>query len=231
MKKFFAGSISLIALAAFAMPAAAQEDKAASDQVVVTAGRAERRLDNMPFRMVLTTEWFTAREGERMTRSVETFAMIPDDRYHWITEVNSTRIETITVGRKTFRRTDGSDWESVATSPASKAGANAPAGLFGDLAGGAILPKGVGRFVARGTIDGQEVTMYELKEQLADRIEGGTSRMNTTQYWINNDGLIVRRIIEQDIKGDRRFMRTTANYTYSDIRIEEPILPIRLEEK
>lgn len=73
--------------------------------------------------------------------------------------------------------------------------------------------------------------MYEVRTALSDSTPDGITRVDTTQFWINNAGLIVRKVIEQDFAGDRRFMRSVANYSYKNIRIEEPTLPVRAEDK
>jgi hypothetical protein len=60
-------------------------------------GKAERRLDNMSFRMTMKTEWFTQRDGDIFTESLETFATSQPDRYHTISETGGNRVETIVV--------------------------------------------------------------------------------------------------------------------------------------
>lgn len=212
-------------------PAFGQKAAPTSDEVGRITGKAERKLDNLSFRVVLTTEWFNERDGEPFSKITETFATINPARFQIISETGGTRIETLVVNDKTFRRTNEEDWESVATSPVRRAGSEASAAKFGELAGGAFDPAGTSKFVSRGTIDGQEVSMYENVSVRSDGKKDGVTRTETTQYWINNDGLLVRKIVEQVTAGDKRFMRSVANYSYTDIRIEEPIIPIKAEDK
>ncbi len=229
MKKLYIAAVFIaVFVVGSSVSAVAQNAKAESDDIVRLAGRAERKLDNATFRVVLTTEWFTERDGEPFSKATETFAAVQPGKYQSITETGGTRIETIVSDGRTFRRTNEADWESVAVPPIKKAGNEAASAMFGDLAGGATVPAGTGKFISRGTIDGQEVSMYELRVTRSDNKKGGITRVDTTQYWINTQGLIVRKIIEQDIAGDKRFMRSIANYAYGDIDIDEPILPVVL---
>ena len=232
MKKFY---ISAAFFAVFAIgsaaPAYGQKAVPTSDEVGTITGKAERKLDNASFRVVLTTEWFTERDGSSFNKISETFATINPDRFQIISETGGTRIETLVVDGKTFRRTNQDDWESVATSPATKAGNEASVAMFGGLAGGAVFPIGNSKFITKGTIDGQEVSMYETRAVQSDNAKDGMTRTEFTQFWINNSGHLVRKIVEQDIAGDKRFMRSTANYSYTDISIEEPIMPVKAEDK
>ena len=232
MKKIYISAAFFAVFATVAsVPAFGQKAKQTSDEVGTITGKAERKLDNASFRVVLTTEWFTERDGTSFNKITETFATINPDRFQIISETGGTRVETLVVADKTFRRTNEEDWESVATSPARKAGSEASVARFGELAGGAVYPIGNSKFVSRGTIDGQEVSMYEARAVQSDNSKEGMTRTETTQFWINNGGQIVRKIIEQDIAGDKRFMRSVANYSYTDIRIEEPIMPIKAKDK
>ncbi len=228
MKKFYisAAFFAVVALGS-TVPAIAQKSKVIGDEAVAAAGLAERKLDNVAFRVVLTTEWFAERDGEAFNRSVETFTAVQPDRFQSISEVNGTRIETIVVEGRTFRRTNDDEWESVATPPIKRAGSQSTTLRFGAFEGGAVFPAGNGKFVARGTIDGQEVTQYETRKVLADSTPGGSARVETSQVWINNDGLIVRKVTEQQTTGEPRFMRSVALYMYDNIKVEEPILPVR----
>lgn len=232
MKKIY---ISAAFFAVFAIgssaPAFGQKAAPTSDEVGRLTGRAERKLDNASFRVVFTTEWFTERDGTPFSKITETFATINPDRFQLISETGGTRIETLVVNDKTFRRTNEEDWESVANSPVKKAGSVESAVRFGELAGGAFDPTGTSKFVSRGTIDGQEVSMYENVSVRSDGKKDGVTRTETTQFWVNNDGMLVRKVIEQETAGDKRFMRSVANYSYTDIRIEEPIIPIKAEDK
>lgn len=231
MKKIY---ISAAFFAVFAIgsaaPAYAQKALPTSDEVGRVTGKAERKLDDASFRVVLTTEWYTERDGSLFNKITETYAAIQPDRYQTISETGGTRIETLVVGEKTFRRTNEEDWESVARSPIRKAGSEAAVAMFGELAGGAFHPAGIGTFVAKGTIDGQEVSMYEVRTVRSDSSKDGMTRTETTQFWINSDGHLVRKITEQEIAGDKRFMRSVANYSYTDISIEEPLMPVKSEK-
>lgn len=204
----------------------AQQKASESDQIVTVTGKAERRLDSISFRMTLKTEWFTERDGDIFTEALETFVKAEPDRYQSISQAGQTRVETVVVGNKTFRRTDDADWASVAVATIRKSGDESTAARFGELAGGAFFPVGSGKLIDKGTIDGVEVSMYEVRNVLQDRTTERGSRTETKTYWINNDGLIVRRVIEHEFQGDKRLMRSTANYSYIGIRVEEPILPV-----
>lgn len=233
MKKIYISAAFFAVFATVASaPAFGQKAVMTSDEVGRVTGKAERKLDNASFRVVLTTEWFTERDGTSFNKITETFATLNPDRFQIISETGGNRIETLVVKDKTFRRTNDDDWESVAVSPVRVAGSDAAAARFGDLAGGAFEPKGIGKFVSRGTIDGLEVSMYETKTIQADSTKGGMTRTETTQSWIDTEGRLVRKITEQEIAGDdKRFMRSVANYSYTDIRIEEPIIPVKAEDK
>lgn len=209
----------------------AQTKDSPSDEAVKSTGKAERRLDNISFRMTLKTEWFSERDGDLFNESLETYETSVPDRYHSISENGSNRVETIIIGEKTYRRINDNDWESVAVPPLRKAGDASSVALFGELAGGARLPIGEGKFVAKGTIDGHEVTMYEVRTVRRDSTPEGGARTETKTYYIDNAGLIVRRVIEHEFAGDKRFMRSTANYSYGDIRIEEPITPVATRKR
>jgi hypothetical protein len=211
--------------------ASAQTKKKDSDEAVRSTGIAERRLDNMAFRMTLRTEWFTERDGEVFRETVETFTAAPPDRYQHINEDRGNRTETIVVADRTFRRINDSDWESVAVPSIKKVGSPETVAMFGELAGGAVLPRGTGKFVTKGTIGAVEVSLYEVLQVRKDRTEDGGGRTELTRYYINSDGLIVRRVIEHEFTGDTRFMRSTADYTYENIRIEEPTIPNPVRNK
>jgi hypothetical protein len=219
-----------VGLTALGADAFGQKKGDASDEAARLTGKSERRLDSISFRMTLKTEWFAEQDGLVERESLETFATVQPNRYHSISETGSTRIETIVVGDKTFRRTNDSDWESVAVPPIRKFGDASTVAFFGELAGGAALPQGKGKFVAKGTIDGEEVSMYEVRTVRQDNTPERSVRTETTTYWINNDGLIVRRIIEHAFSGDKRVMRSTADYTYTDISVDEPILPAKVQD-
>lgn len=222
-----AGFLFLIFVAV--APAFSQKAKSPADDAAAIVGIAERKLDNAAFRVVLTTEWFDRRDGETINRSIETFATALTDKYHYITENGSTRIETIVIEGITYRRTNDDDWESVANPPIKKAGSPEAAARFGAYEGGSHTPMGNGKLIARGTIDGQEVTQYEIRKVSADSTPDGMTRSEITSVWINRAGLIVRKIVEHDMVGDTRFMRATSNYTYGDIQIAAPVIPGKID--
>ena len=231
MKKFYIASV-FVFLSAIGGSSTAfgQKGEPTSDDIVILAGKSERRLDNASYRGVMTVEWFNQRGGDVFTASRETFVAAQPDRFQWISENGATRIETIVIGEDMYRRTGDGDWETVATSRARRGDPSA-ARFFGDLAGGAKFPTGTGKFVSRGTIDGQDVWMYELRNDRMDTKTGEIVRTDTTQYWINKDGMIVRKIIDQDFAGEKRFCRSTTNYVYGDIRVDEPTVPVKTEDK
>lgn len=228
-RSLFSLGLVLAAVSMAGVNAAAQvreSKESASEQAVRTTGKAERRLDNISFRITLKTEWFAERDGEVFKESQESLTVESPDRYQSINESGEGRTETIVIAGKSFRRINDGDWESVAVPPIRKAGDPNFAARFGDLAGGASRPVGEGKLVARGTLEGQEVSMYEVRNVRRDSTPEGSSRTESATYWINNDGLIVRRIVEHEFANDPRIMRSTANYTYSNISIDEPILPV-----
>jgi len=227
MKKIFFSISFAIVVAATVLPALGQKNRNVSDESGRTVGRAERKLDNLSFRVVLTTEWFTERDGDAFNKSIETFTAEQPARYQYITENGDKRIETVTVESKTFRRVNDGDWESVAVSPFKRSGDASTVARFGEFEGGAFFPLGATRLIGRETIDGLSVTHYEVSKVLADSTPNGITREETIHVWLNGEGFIVRKVTEQTMFADKRFMRSVANYSYDDIRIEEPILPVR----
>lgn len=214
----------LAGIGVWASDISAQSQTPESDEAVRTTRKAERRLDNMPFRVTLRTEWFTERDGEVFRESVETFTAARPDRYHLIDETGGNRTETIVVADRTFRRINDSDWESVAVPPIKKAGSAEAVAMFGDLAG-ASISNGAGKFVTKGVLGAVEVSLYEVMQIRRDRTDEASGRTELTRYYINNDGLMVRRVIEHEFFGDKRFMRSTADYAYENIRVDEPTIP------
>lgn len=229
IRAVFGVAVLFLLLTAAAVPTFSQKTKLPSEDIPAAVGIAERKLDSASFRVVHTTEWFDRRDGDVINRSVETFATVPTDRYQYITENGSTRIETIVIEGTTYRRTNDEDWESVAVPPIKKAGSYESAARFGAYEGGSHTPMGNGRLIARGTIDGQEVTQYEVRKVSADSTPDGMTRSEITNVWINREGLIVRKIVEHDMVGDTRFMRATSNYTYGDIQIAAPVIPGKID--
>lgn len=222
--KKFSAVVFAVFMIGSALPTLAQKSKAAGDDAAGTVGIAERKLDSATFRVVVTTEWFDRKDGDVVRSYKETFAQAPD-RYQTIAEIGSSRIETIVIEDKTFRKNNDEEWESVAVAPIKKAGSPEMAARFGAYEGGSHTPLGNGKFVARGTIDGQEVTQYETRKVLADSNPDGMTRVETTNVWINRDGMIVRKITEHEQSGTSSFMRATSNYVYGDIRIVAPEVP------
>ncbi len=232
MKKSY---ITFVFLVVFALglvgTATAQQRGLTSSEIVTITSLAERKLGSISYQTTLTTEWFTERDGELTSRDTYFFATVQPERYHWIMENAANKIETVVVDGRTFRRVKDADWESVAVSPAIKSGNAQTVARFGELNGGSFQPAGTGKFIARGTIDGLEVTQYETRNTLRDSTAKGKTRVDTTQYWIDNEGLIVRKIIEQDMPDDKRFMRSVSTYEYNDIKIVEPIIPTKAEDQ
>lgn len=222
--KKFSAVVFAVFMIGSAMPLLAQKSQAPGDDAAGIAGIAERKLDHESFKVVMTTEWFDRKGGQVTRRYVETFAQAPD-KYQTITEIGSSRIETIVIDDKTYRKNNDEDWESVAVAPIKKAGSPEAAARFGAYEGGSHIPVGNGKLVARGTIDGQEVTQYEIRKVLADSTPDGITRVETTNVWINGSGLIVRKITEHETSGQNLFMRSTSSYSYGDIRIVAPEVP------
>ena len=148
-KKVFLTVVFAFFLIGSTLPVLAQKVKAPAGDPAATVGLADRKLDSASFRVVHTTEWFNRRDGDVTNRSVETFATAPTERYQYITENGSTRIETIVIEGTTYRRTNEEDWESVAVPPIKRAGSAEAVARFGAYEGGSHTSMGNGKLIAR----------------------------------------------------------------------------------
>ncbi len=222
MKKFYIVPVFVLLSLGFIFTASAQKRELTSDEVILMANDAERRLDGIAYKAVMTTEWFTERNGDLSIKDVYSLETLPTGRHHWTLEGQSGRVESIVVDGKNFHRVDDKPWELLAqphtTNSPNKSGTGVPSVIPAFSTAGRV-----GKFVNRVTVNDQNVSVYEVKTKGTGRAADKTARTETVYYFIREDGLLASKIVEIDVIADKRFMQSVTNYFYgAEFRIDEP---------
>ncbi len=220
MKKFYMSSFFLVILAfGLVGTASAQKNELTSDEVILLANNAETRLSSMAYRAVQTTEWFKERGGDLTIRDTYSFESLPSGRYHWTLEGPAGKLEAIVVDGKNFRRMGDNPWEMLPSRAAKSGNAGVPFVPAISTAGR------VGKFINRAAVNGQDVSVYEVRRAASGKPVDEPARTEAIYYMIRDDGMLAAKIVQIDVLADKRFMQSVTNYAYgAEFRIDEPIV-------
>lgn len=221
MKKFYMTSFFLITLTlGLVVTANAQKGELTSDEVILLANSAETRLNNAAYRAVQTTEWFKERGGDLTIRDTYSFESLPSGRYHWTLEAPSGKLEAIVVEGKNFRRIGDKPWELLASTSAKTGNVGVPFLVHESSAAGRV-----GKFINRAAVNGQDVSVYEIRRASSGKPVDEPARTEAIYYMIRDDGMLAAKIVQIDVLADKRFMQSVTNYVYgAEFRIDEPII-------
>jgi hypothetical protein len=204
--------------------ASAQQAKVASLDVINTIYKAERQLDTISFRSMMTTEWFTERDGDLLNRDTHYFAVEVPGRYHWIAESPKKKVEEIVIGENYYKRVDNKTWEVMERAPVLRSGVDYFGGKYGPDAPGPATIGREGKIVRTSTLEGRSVTIYQIRHDAVDPKTGASIRTEVGEYWLSAEGLLLQRVLEQEFPNEKRFARIVTSFEYGSVKVDGPVV-------
>ena len=199
-----------------------QEKTIDENEFTEIINKTEKYLEGKTYRLTKTKESFGDRELKPEIIEISLKEIVPPNKWRTVEEYKSsskhTKTEMIRDGQNLYKRDNDGVWTKLL-------GSGSGGGSFGT---GRITK--TYRFLEKTLLNQQNVNVYEAEvNRIANKFTQTSMYqvhyIDKTKYWIKDDGGILKKVKESEIKDSKQLIRDTWIYEYdSNIKIETPII-------